>query len=146
MLLGILVRALIGSALVAGATAAFAQQIWVGGGGRFGGMRPRWPAEEDFDGRFMYCRGYYEGPATLRRLEHRLPRRRQQLLHPPFRADPRFGEVRSDRQPHHVRRLADRSAAYWCPILFMANVGTAMFTAEETGRLREYFLKGGFLC
>src|SRR5262245_46965737 len=37
----------------------YAQQIWVGGGG-FSTMAPRFPKLEDFDGGFMYCRGYYE--------------------------------------------------------------------------------------
>jgi hypothetical protein len=40
---------------------AYAQQIWVGGG-RGSNLGPRWPRLEDFDGGFMYCRAYYEGP------------------------------------------------------------------------------------
>jgi len=143
---GILLRALIGSVLVAGAAAAFAQQIWVGGGGRFGGMRPRWPAGEDFDGRFMYCRGYYEGPGRRRGgwstdypgADNNFSIRLSELTRISVKFDP-------DRQPHHVVVSLTDPLLYRCPILFMANVGTAMFTAEETGRLREYFLKGGFL-
>jgi hypothetical protein len=32
-----------------------------------------------------------------------------------------------------------------CPFLFASDVGTAAFDADEAARLREYFLKGGFL-
>ena len=51
--------ALVTLAMLAAAAAVLAQQIWVGGGG-FSRMSPRWAKLEDFDGRFMYCRGYYE--------------------------------------------------------------------------------------
>ena len=34
----------------------YAQQIWVGGGR---GFPPRWPKASDFDGSWIYCRGYF---------------------------------------------------------------------------------------
>jgi hypothetical protein len=34
---------------------------------------------------------------------------------------------------------------YRCPMIFMEDFGTAMFTEEELLRLREYLLKGGFV-
>src|SRR5262245_23972816 len=48
-------------ATLAAATIAAAQQIWVGGrNGRGGGrVPPKWATAEDFDGSFVYCRGYY---------------------------------------------------------------------------------------
>ena len=36
-------------------------------------------------------------------------------------------------------------AVFNCPFIFMQDAGTARFTDEEVGRLRDYLLKGGFL-
>ncbi len=42
------------------AAAAFAQRIWVGGpGGGFNRVPPKWATPADFDGSFVYCRGFY---------------------------------------------------------------------------------------
>jgi hypothetical protein len=132
---------------VLAASVVFAQQIWVGGGGgRFGGMAPRWPAAEDFDGGFMYCRGYYEGPGRRRGgwstdypgADNNFSVRLMELTRVSVKLDP-------NRQPHHVVVSLTDPLLYRCPILFMTNVGTAMFSPEEVLRLREYFLKGGFL-
>ena len=49
------------AAVVAAAPVAYAQRIWVGGG-RFGGFNrepPKWAKAADFDGSFIYCRGFY---------------------------------------------------------------------------------------
>ena len=46
------------AAVVAVASAAFAQRIWVGGG-RFSREPPKVAKESDFDGSFLYCRGFY---------------------------------------------------------------------------------------
>ena len=44
--------------LLAAASIASAQRIWVGGGG-FWRTPPRWATKANFDGSFNYCRGYY---------------------------------------------------------------------------------------
>src|SRR5215218_4453214 len=36
----------------------FAQRIWVGGG-RFSREPPKWATLADFDGSYLYCRGFY---------------------------------------------------------------------------------------
>ena len=55
------VAALAVALVAAGVSLAYAQQIWVGGGfGRGGRMAPHWAKPGDFDGSFLYCRGYYE--------------------------------------------------------------------------------------
>src|SRR5436190_19541031 len=42
------------------AAAVFAQRIWVGGpGGGFSRVPPKWATPADFDGSFVYCRGFY---------------------------------------------------------------------------------------
>ena len=45
---------------------------------------------------------------------------------------------------HAVVRLTDPEL-FQCPFIFMSDVGTAGFTAEETEALRNYLMKGGFL-
>ena len=45
-------------ALLACGSLAYAQQIFVGGGGG-SRMRPRFATDADFDGSFLYCRGFY---------------------------------------------------------------------------------------
>ena len=47
------------AALLAAASSAYAQRIWVGGVG-FSRVPPRWAKAADFDGGFMYCRGFYK--------------------------------------------------------------------------------------
>lgn len=42
-----------------------------------------------------------------------------------------------------VRPLQDE--LFECPFIFMSDVGTVGFSAEEADRLREYLLKGGFI-
>jgi hypothetical protein len=44
--------------LFAFATLALAQRIFVGGGGR-SRFAPNFARHEDFDGSFVYCRGFY---------------------------------------------------------------------------------------
>ena len=51
----------------------------------------------------------------------------------------------ADRQPNFVVVSLSDPLLYRCPILFMEDVGTAAFTAEERQHLRQFFLKGGFL-
>jgi hypothetical protein len=133
--------------LLAGASAVFAQRLWMNPG-RFGGGPPKWAAREHFDGSFNYCRGFYESdrpeaggmgwwtdyPGADNNFSVRLPE--LTLVHV---------KLDASRQPENVVvRLTD-PLLYRCPILFMEDVGTARFTAAEVEHLRAYFLKGGFL-
>src|ERR1044072_7227043 len=56
-------RTLVGLIVAIGclaASVALAQRIWVGGPGRgYGGYAPKFAKPADFDGSFLYCRGYY---------------------------------------------------------------------------------------
>ena len=130
----------------AAASVAFAQRIWTGGG-RFYREPPKWAKEADFDGSFLYCRGFYNA-VTVRPaagMEHRLPRRRQQFLGPPGGADAGPRQAQRGPQPNYgVVSLTD-PLLYNCPILFMEDVGTLEFSDAEVLALRAYFLKGGFL-
>jgi len=128
-------------------TAGYAQQIWVGGGGR-GRYPPRWAQAQDFDGSFLFCRGYYTSGWRERSgsgwntdypgADNNFSVRLAELTRVPVRFD-------VTRQPVHVVVSLSDPMLYRCPIVFMSDVGTADFTAEEVDALRKYFLKGGFM-
>jgi hypothetical protein len=139
---------IVGFALVT-ASAVLAQQIWVGGYGGWGRRyAPRWPKAQDFDGSFIYCRGFFTSVWRERSgsgwntdypgADNNFPIRLAELT----RVRVKFDKTR---QPHHVVVSATDPLLYRCGILFMEDVGTAEFSDLEVQRLREYFLKGGFL-
>src|SRR4249919_2178731 len=74
---------------------AHAQQIWVGGG--YGGYAPRFAEIEDFDGRFLYCRAYYQGgwSTDYPGADNNFSIRLAELTRIPVKFD-------ENRQPHHV--------------------------------------------
>ena len=126
---------------------AYAQRIFVGGG-RGSSSRPRFATEADFDGSFIYCRGFYRSvrgepsgsgwgtdyPGADNNFSIRLA----ELTRVPVKWDP-------DRQPVHVVVRLDDPLLYRCPMLFMEDVGTIGFSEAEVVNLRNYLLKGGFL-
>ena len=126
-------------------TAAYAQQILVGGGF---GMPARWAKIADFDGSFLYCRGYYtsvwgeNGGQGWRTdypgADNNFSVRLSELTRVPVQFDER-------RQPNHVVVGLNDPLLTRCPALFMEDVGTVEFSPEEVQSLRDYFVKGGFL-
>jgi hypothetical protein len=129
------------------ASAAFAQRIWVGGG-RFYRVPPKWAKATDFDGSFLYCRGYY---TSIRReaggqgwstdypgADNNFSVRLAELTTVHVKLD-------EQRQPNYVVVSLSDPLLYHCPILFMEDIGTAEFTDDEVRNLRQFFLKGGFL-
>jgi hypothetical protein len=132
---------------VAGASIAWAQQIWVGGG-RGAARNPRWAQAADFDGSFLYCRGFFtsgsrepsgSGWSTdYPGADYNYSVRVAELTKIPIR----FDEYRN---PVHVVVSLSDPLLFQCPMLFMTHFGEVMFSGEEVIRLREYFEKGGFL-
>lgn len=128
------------------ATAAFAQQIWVGGGRSR--RAPRLAQAEDFDGSFLYCRGYYnsvryeesgQGWGTdYPGADNNFSVRLGELTRVSMKVD-------RDRQPHHVVVQLTDPLLPRCGMLFMEDVGTVGLSDAEVESLRAYFLKGGFL-
>ena len=125
---------------------AYAQQIIAG---RFGGrVAPKWAVDADFDGSFLHRRGFFTSnrresggsgwstdyPAADNNFSVRLA----ELTRVNVKLD-------SSRQPNFVVVALNDPLIYRCPILFMEDVGTVDFSAEEMKFLHDYFLKGGFL-
>ena len=131
----------------AAASVAFAQRIWTGGG-RFYREPPKWVKEADFDGSFLYCRGFYNSvdfepggqgwstdyPGADNNFSVRLAELTRMHI-----------KLNEERVPNYgVVSLTD-ALLYKCPVLFMEDVGTLEFSETEVQALRAYFLKGGFL-
>jgi hypothetical protein len=142
-------RAATALAILAVATAAFAQRIWVGGPtGGYGRYPPKWAKASDFDGSFLYCRGFFTS-------RYREPSGSGWNTDYPG-ADNNFSirlmelttvrvKVDADRQPNYVVVSLSDPLLFRCPMLFMEDIGTAEFSEEEVLRLREFLLKGGFI-
>ena len=136
-------------AIAGAASLALAQRIWVGGPGYYGGrFAPKWATPADFDGSFLYCRGFYRSryreaggsgwntdyPGADNNFSVRLA----ELTRVPVK-------LNENREPNYgVVSLTD-PLLYRCPMLFMEDVGTVQFSDAEVQALRAYFLKGGFL-
>jgi len=137
----------IGGLALAIASLAYAQQIFVGGGGRFR-FNGRFATLEDFDGSFLYCRGFYrsvrgeaggQGWSTdYPGADNNFSIRLSELTRVSVKWDP-------TRQPIHVVVRLNDPALNRCPMLFMEDVGTIQFSESEIQGLRDYLLKGGFL-
>jgi hypothetical protein len=122
-----------------------AQEFWPPWGRFIAG--PRMATLDSFDGSFQVCRGMYrrnprgvgggwntDYPSADLNLSIRF----SELTKAPVSRDASGG-------PNHlVVRLTDREL-FRCPFLLMSEVGAAYFDEEDAARLREYFLKGGFL-
>ncbi len=132
---------------LATASAAFAQRLWTGGG-RFYREPPKWVKASDFDGSFLYCRGFYTSVT-------REPGGQGWSTDYPG-ADNNFSvrlaeltriqvKLNENRQPNYAVVSLTDPLLFKCPILFMEDVGTAEFSDAEVQALRAYFLKGGFL-
>lgn len=135
-------------ALIATASIAYAQRLWVGGRGRPSGAAPRWATLADFDGSYNFCRGFYssdhreqggQGWSTdYPGADNNFPVRLRQLTKVNVKLD------EEDQPDYVVLRLTD-PLLFHCPILHMEDVGTARFSEREVQNLRTYLLKGGFL-
>ena len=142
-----LVTAICVALVAATAPLALAQRIWVGGG-RFSREPPKWATPADFDGSYLYCRGFYRSvvreaggqgwstdyPGADNNFSVRLAE--LTTVHV---------QLNADRQPNTVVVSLTDPLLFRCPMLFMEDVGTAEFKEDEVRNLREFFQKGGFL-
>ena len=136
--------AAVGFCVVLAGVSLAAQQIWVGGGG-FSRFAPRFPTIEDFDGRFLYCRGFFQSAygrggwsTDYPGADNNFSVRLAELTRVSVKFDP-------NRQPHHVVVRLDDPTLFRCPMLFLENVEMLRFSELEVIGLRTYLQKGGFL-
>jgi hypothetical protein len=138
-------------ACLAIASAVFAQRprIWVGGPRGYGNMMPADMAKaSDFDGSFLYCRGFYrssyreEGGSGWSTdypgADNNFSVRLMELTTVHVKVD-------ENRQPNYVVVPLTDPMLFKCPMLFMEDVGTMDLSETEVANLRAFFLKGGFL-
>jgi Domain of unknown function (DUF4159) len=134
-------------AAVLAASAASAQQIWVGRG-RFWRTPPKWAKPENFDGAFNFCRAYFSSdrredggtgwdtdfPGADNNFSVRL-------------AELTMMRVKLDKagQPDYVVVKLTDPLMNRCAILHFEDSGTVRFSPDEVQNLRDYLLKGGFI-
>ena len=127
------------------ATAVSAQDFW---GRRFRRAPPRYPTATSFDGAFNFCR--------LEFLQVRRTSSGQGWSTDYPDADANFMIRLSELTRTRVSRQPGGEPSYFvvpatsdelfrCPYLHMEDAGASQFSEEEVTRLREYFLKGGFM-
>jgi hypothetical protein len=133
--------------VLAVASMAAAQRIMVAPGRVVRASEKR-ATPEDFDGSFIYCRGYFTSnrrenggtgwstdyPAADNNFSVRL----MELTLAHVKLD-------VEHQPNTVVVHLTDPLLYRCPILFMEDTGTVRFTSEQVKTLHDYFMKGGFL-
>jgi hypothetical protein len=128
-------------------TTVLAQQIW-SGNGWWGRVPPKWASASDFDGSFMFCRGFYTAGRELPSgsgwntdypgADINFSIRLSELTRVRVKFD-------ANRQPNHVVVSLTDPLLFRCPTVFMTHIGSAQFSDQEVLRLHEYVLKGGFL-
>jgi hypothetical protein len=133
-------------ALLAAGSILYAQQIWVGGGRRAG--VPKWATLTDFDGGFLYCRGFFDSAyreeggsgwsTDYPGADHNFSVRLAELTRVGVRFD-------NNRNPNYVVVALNDPLLFKCPVLFMEDVGVMNLSEPEVRNLRDYLLKGGFI-
>lgn len=119
-----------------------------GGGayGQFGrAFRGRVATQDDFDGRFHYCRVFYQSvgfggswTTDYPNADINLSIRLSELTRTSVSKTPG-----GDPKPLIVR--LDGDELFQCPFVILSAPGSVSLTQPETARLREYFLKGGIV-
>ncbi|HET9194429.1 MAG TPA: DUF4159 domain-containing protein [Vicinamibacterales bacterium] len=102
-------------------------------------------AENDFDGRFNFCRLVYDGNRNGGSWRTDFPAADVNM-------SIRFSELTKTRvafypsgEPKHVLVRATSPTLFKCPLVIMTAPGSAIFDPEEAAALRLYLAKGGFL-
>ncbi len=120
-------------------------QLWVGPTGT---NTPRWATPEDFDGTFVFCRGYYEQNRSESGIlgwyadypggDNNLMIRLGELTKIRIRRD-------ATGNPVYVVVRLDSPLIFNCPVIFLSDVATMGLKNSEINNLRLYFEKGGFV-
>ena len=131
------------AAVLAAAGAASAQRFF-----REGSYPAKWAPPAMPDAAFVFCRLAYRSvrmePSGIGwqtdypYAEINLMTRLSELTKTPISRN-------ANREPNHFVVQLTNDTLFNCPFLMASDVGSLGFTDEETARLREYLLKGGFL-
>src|SRR5687768_7778359 len=133
----------VGAIMAMAAGGADAQRFF-----REGGFATRYAPSQMPDGEFVICRlayGQVRREASGIGWETDYP-------YAEINLSTRFSELTrtrisrdTDGTPNYYVVRASDDQLFNCPILFASDAGTIGFTDEDALRLRQYFLKGGFL-
>jgi hypothetical protein len=101
---------------------------------------------DDFDGRFHFCRLFYQGgrggggswSTDYPRADINMSIRLSELTRTSVSFTP-------SGDPNHLLVRPTGEELFQCPFVLMAAPGSAFFDEDDAARLREYLLKGGFL-
>jgi hypothetical protein len=140
-------RLVIPMAAVACALTATVASAQFGRGGFFGFGAGRIATQQDFDGRFHYCRVVYrqalDGSGGSWRTDY--PRA-------DINFSIRFSELtkanvsfNAQREPNHLLVNLGGPELFSCPVAIMSAPGAASINDTEAANLRTYLLKGGFV-
>jgi uncharacterized protein DUF4159 len=132
------------AAIVACASTALAQRRR---GFGWGYAPLRMATAESFDGGFNFCRIIFSQnndgdggnwSVDYPRADVNLSIRLSELTRTRISRD-------ASGEPNHVLLRLTDDLLFQCPFIMMTEVGSTYFSPEETARLRDYLLKGGFL-
>ena len=105
----------------------------------------RFAAPGDFDGRFNFCRLFYQGNRNGGSWRTDFP-------NADLNMSIRLSELTKTRvafypsgEPKHLIVQATDPTLFQCPLVIMTAPGSAVFSDEEAEALRTYLAKGGFL-
>ena len=107
----------------------------------------RMATQESFDGGFNFCRIIFSQSndgdggnwsVDYPRADVNLSIRLSELTRTRISRD-------ASGEPNHVLLRATDDLLFQCPFIMMTEVGSTYLSPEETARLRDYLLKGGFL-
>jgi uncharacterized protein DUF4159 len=113
------------------------------------GLSARMATDDDYDGRFQFCRVWFQSgfngdpgaggwSADWPRADINLSIRLSELT------KTTIGRLPSG-QPHNVVIRLTSPELFNCPFIMMTEVGASELNSREVTHLREYLLKGGFL-
>ena len=138
------VAAMLLAAWLAAASAQFQRR---GGRSPFGERALRYATLADYDGSFQFCRVVFRQASNgdggnwsvdFPRADQNLSIRLSELTKTPVGMD--------EGMPRHLLiSLTDPTVLSHCPFIMMTEVGSIFLDDAESGALRDYLLKGGFL-
>lgn len=105
----------------------------------------RLASEEDFDGRFNFCRLVYQGNRNGGSWTTDYPNADINMSIRLAELTRTRVSIRANGQPNHLLVRPTDETLFRCPLVIMTAPGSAIFDEVEAAALRTYLAKGGFL-